>query len=170
MSRVLAFAARDGVIVAGTLGLWWLDGSARAQPASAGTVVLAVLTGLGTALCGFLMHEWGHLLGAVLARSKVEFPALHSLFLFKFDVLHNGRREFLAMSYGGYAASALSVLVLALVLPRDALSGLVGLGASVLGVLATVLLELPTTVRVYRGAPLPAEGVVYVSHPQAPPP
>jgi hypothetical protein len=161
---------RDGAVLAGTLGLWWLDGAARAQPASAGGVLLAVLTGLATALCGFLMHEWGHLLGARLARSKLEFPPLYSLFLFKFDVLHNGRREFLAMSYGGYAASALSVLVLALVLPRDALSGLVGLLASVLGVLATLLLELPTTVRVYRGAPLPSAGVVYVSSPPGPPP
>ena len=169
MSRALAFAARDALILTGTLGLWWLDASVGKGATSLKTVGLAVLTGLATALCGFLLHEWGHLAGALLAGSKVEYPSLHSLFLFKFDVLHNGRREFLAMSYGGYAGSFLSVLLLGLVLPRDTLSALVALVASVLGVLATLLLELPTTVRVYRGAPLPAEGVVYVSHPPAPP-
>jgi hypothetical protein len=166
MSKAVRFAARDSAILVLTLLLWWLDRSAAAGFGTLARTLIAIAAGLGAALCGFLLHEWGHLLGARLAHAKLEFPAqLYSPFLFKFDVVHNGRREFLAMSYGGYASSVLGVVGLALVLPRDALSGQVGLLAGVLGVLATLALELPTTVRVYRGAPLPAEGVVYVSSP-----
>jgi hypothetical protein len=166
VSRALTFAARDCALLLGTLALWWCDAALRTQPASLSRALVAVLTGLATALCGFLAHEWGHLAGARLAGAKVELSAqLYALFLFKFDVSHNGRREFLAMSYGGYAASIASLALMALLLPRDALSGLLGLTAGGLGVLATLLLELPVTLRVHRGGPLPSEGVVYVSTP-----
>jgi hypothetical protein len=155
-------AVRDAALVALTLGLWRLDAGLREQ---AGAVALAValLTGLLTAVCGYLAHEWGHLLGARLSGGVVERPAsVLSLFLFRFDSDRNGRGAFLAMSLGGFAASAAGVALLLGVLPRDALSGQLALTLTALGVLATALLELPPFFRVLRGGALP-RGVAYSS-------
>jgi hypothetical protein len=155
-----AHAVRDAALVALTLGLWRADAALRGE-AGAAPLVVAVLTGLLTAVCGYLAHEWGHLLGARLSGSVVERPAsAFSLFLFRFDSDRNGRGAFLAMSLGGFAASAAGVALLLGVLPRDALSGQLALALTALGVLATALLELPPFFRVLRGGALP-RGAAY---------
>lgn len=84
---------------------------------------------------------------------------LSSPFLFFFDVQNSDRRAFLAMSYGGYAGSALATLAIAALVPRDRWSGRVALVAATLGTLATLALEVPTTVHVARGGPFPSGGV-----------
>jgi hypothetical protein len=56
-------------------------------------------------------------------------------------------------------------LVAALVwLPRDQLSGQVGLAIVVIGIVATLVAEVPTTIRVARGGQMP-HGHVYRSEP-----
>lgn len=123
-------------------------------------VVVAVAAGLLTTLVGFFAHEWGHLLGALAAGGVVHAPRrLTSPFLFFFDVSKSDRRAFLAMSYGGYAASAVALAIIMVAVPWHALSGLTALVATSLGVLATFAIEVPTTVRVARGGPLPSGGV-----------
>jgi hypothetical protein len=155
-------ALRDAGSVALTLALWRVESGLRGEAGPA-SVAVGVLAGSLTALCGFLLHEWGHLLGARLGRSVVHPPrGLFSLFLFRFDSDRNGRGAFLAMSLGGFAASALGVALLLAALPRDALAGQLALALTGLGVLATALLELPPFWRVLRGGPIP-RGAAYES-------
>lgn len=153
MSMGWKLLLRDLAIVAITLAAWRL---------SAQGAWIAVIAGVLAAVAGFLAHEWGHWLGARAAGAAVYFPVtLRSLFLFQFDVARNGRRQFLWMSMGGFIASAAIVALYAAVLPRGQLAGQVGLGLTVLGVIATGILEIPPAWRVYKGGPLPSEGAVY---------
>lgn len=154
-------AGRDALVLAVTLAAWhW------ALPAAGGgaSVAISVLLAAMTVLCGFLVHEWGHLLGARLLRARVHFPdsLLASPFLFRFDTSVNNARQFCAMSLGGFVASGLVVLALILWLPHGHLATTLALVLSGLGVLATLVIEFPEFWRVLRGAPLPA-GAAYVS-------
>lgn len=136
-------AVRDLAIAAAALGLWRL-----ASGASAGDGALADLAGVGVGLLvgglTFLLHEWGHLLGALASRSALE-PArgLRTLFLFSFDSRRNSRGQFLAMSFAGFAGTALAVLAWYAWLPSDLLASRVARGVGMLSVTLTLLLEVP---------------------------
>jgi hypothetical protein len=159
-----ALALRDLGILAATLGLWWADAALRAEGGVLAAAV-AIAAGAATALSGYLAHEWGHLLGAHLSRSAVSLPdSPLSVFLFRFDTGRNGRSQFLAMSLGGFVASALVAALLLGVLPMHALSTWVALFLTALGLLATAILEVPPFWRVFRGAPLPRGGPAYVTN------
>lgn len=152
---------RDLLVLLATLALWRADAALRGGSGLLPGAV-AVAAGAGAALCGYLVHEWGHLLGARAAGAVVHLPArMRDPFLFRFDVGRNDRRAFLAMSGGGLGASLAAVAGLLAILPLEALSGRVALGLVAAGVLATFVLELPVAWRVARGAPLPQEGAAY---------
>lgn len=157
----LRFLVRDALFAALLFEVWRLDREMRAaQSDGLSASVVAVSAGLLTTLVGFFAHEWGHLLGAFAGRGVVHAPRrLSSPFLFFFDVAKSDRRAFLAMSYGGYLASAMALAIIMLAVPWRALSGITALVATSLGVLATFAIEVPTTVRVARGGPLPSGGV-----------
>jgi hypothetical protein len=151
-------ALRDLFIVLATLLLWWADSGLRSQ-GGALALLVAVLVAAMTAYCGYLAHEWGHLLGALSAGSVVHLPQrLFSVFLFQFDSDRNGRRQFLRMSMGGFLASGITLAFLLAVLPLNARSGRITLVLVLLGVVATFVLELPVAWRVARGAPIPRGG------------
>jgi hypothetical protein len=157
-----ALAVRDLLLLAATLALWAADAALRGT-GGALPIVVAIATGAMTALSGYLAHEWGHLLGARLARSRVALPDTPwSVFLFKFDTGHNDRSQFLAMSMGGFVASAAVTAFLLAVLPFSAPSAWVALFLTALGLVATAILEIPPFWRVLRGAPLPRGGAAYV--------
>jgi hypothetical protein len=165
MLRFAPFLWRDLSLLGLCVALFSWDARLAAEPSLPASAV-GVAAGLSAVLCAFLLHEWGHLCGALLAGGRVSRPTrLSSHFLFFFDLSHNGRREFLAMSFGGYIASVFGLAAFFTLLPLHTLSGHVALVGAALGVLATVLLEFPTTVRVLRGAPLPRAGSAYVSDP-----
>jgi len=148
-------AIRDLVMLVATLALWRQDAALRHATGGL-AVVTAVAAGTMTAVCGFLVHEWGHLLGASSYRSDVRVPSTpFSLFLFHFDPETNRPAQFIAMSAGGFLASGLMVGFLLAVLPLDALSGRVAMAFVGAGVAATLALEVPPFVRVLRGAPIP---------------
>ncbi len=148
-------AARDATIVAVTAAAWILDTTLAARDGHE-IPVLGVVTGIATTLIGFLAQEWGHLAGALLAGSRVHFPnRLTAPLLFHFDVERNDRRSFLAMSYGGFAASALALIVMVALLPTDRIAGRTALVLAGVGTLVSLVAEVPTAVRVARGAPLP---------------
>ena len=152
--------ARDLVLLAVTLAVWRLDAALRVESGLLPTAV-AIAAGVLAALCGYLAHEWGHLLGARASGSIVNFPdRVLSTFLFYFDTRRNDRARFIAMSLGGFAASAIVVPLLFVYLPAGTLSTWVALGLASAGVLATLVLELPPFFRVLHGAPLP-RGPVY---------
>jgi uncharacterized membrane protein len=162
MTLPLSHAVRDASIIAVTLLVWWVDATLRNQGGTI-AVTVAIVAGALTALCGYLLHEWGHLLGALSARSAVHLPeTASSVFLFRFDSDRNSRAQFLRMSMGGFVASALVIVLLVGVLPLDALSGKVAMFLVVLGVVATFILEVPVAWRVARGAPIPS-GAAYRS-------
>ena len=157
-------ALRELALVVVTLGLWRADAALRGEPGLA-PVAVAISAGIMAAVCGYLAHEWGHLLGAVASRSVVHLGSpLRAVFLFRFDPDRNGRAHFLAMSWGGFAASAVVIALYLAVLPPGALSTRIALGLVGLGLVATAVLEVPAAWRVHRGAPLP-RGAAYASQP-----
>jgi len=153
-SGLLRVLKRDLAIGAATALLWLLDGALRGG--GWGAEMLGVLAGVATAACGYLAHEWGHLGGALLARSAVALPEnAATLFLFRFDSVRNSRGQLLCMSFGGFAASAVVVALVLTGAPLDATSGRVAAALTLLGVLATAVLEFPVAWQVARGGPLP---------------
>jgi hypothetical protein len=155
----LPFLARDLVLLAITAALVVAD---RALTGGEGAlpVVVGVAAGAMAAVLAFLVHEWGHLIGTFVSGGVAHArPSLLAIFLFHFDVEKSTRRQFLAMSYGGYGATALAIVPLAAWIDPSRVSGITGLVLSVLGIGATLVLEIPTTVRVARGGALPSGGV-----------
>jgi hypothetical protein len=138
--------ARDFAII-GLAGLLWR----LAAAASAGQGPLAdlagVTAGLGTGICVFVIHEWGHLLGAFATGSTVT-PArsLASAFLFSFDSRSNSRQQFLVMSYGGWIASALVAGIAYALLSPELFAARVARGVVALNVVLIVLIEVPLVV------------------------
>lgn len=161
--HLVPFVVRDGLLVAANLGLWaWVARVGHA--AGAGPVALNILAGLMTVLTGYLVHEWGHLAGCWARGSAVRLPdSVASVFLFNFDVGRNDRRQFNAMAAGGFIASIAFVALLVLLVPRDFLAGKIALVLTVIGVIATLVLEVPTAWRVFRGGALPQQGPAFVS-------
>jgi hypothetical protein len=159
------FVLRDLLIASAAAGLWALASQSGAEP-SVTERALQVVAGLGIAAGAALLHEWGHLLGALACKSKVRFPkrTLTPL-LFDFDVAANSRAQFLTMSAGGYVGSALGLLLLWLVQPPINLTGYVAWVIAGGGMLATLVIEAPVTVRVARGA-APPEALLTVADPE----
>jgi len=158
--RIPAYlVVRDVLLVALTAAAWWLD--ARFGRAS---LPVGVLAGVLTAVTGFLAHEYGHLAASLASGAQVTYPrsALSTL-LFHFDSARNDRRQFLWMSLGGYAATALAVGLIAVLAPLEATSGRTALLLAAGGMVVTFVLEVPITVGVLRGGPLPL-GVAYRPH------
>jgi hypothetical protein len=155
-------AFRDVLLVMLTIVLWGVDAGFRGADGWVAGVV-AVGAGLMAAVCGFLVHEWGHFLGARTGGSSIHrSDRVLDVFLFRFDSDANNRSQFLKMSFGGFLASAAVVVLYAVMLPADALSGKIALLLVALGVVATFILEFPVAWRVARGAPLP-QGAAYKS-------
>lgn len=162
-NRLLALIVRDGLLLALSLLLWhWTLEAGPAQ--SAGGYALHLGSALMTALCGYLLHEWGHLTGALLVRANVVLPRMfESPFLFRFDLHRNSRRQFTGMALGGFVSSLLFVGLLLLVLPLGLLASQVALGLTALGVLATLVIEVPEFWGVVvKGGPLPS-GAAFVT-------
>lgn len=162
MTSLKALILRDLLLVTTTSLLWHLTLGAGSD--TPGAMALHGLTGLMTVLLGYLLHEWGHLAGAWISRSVVHLPqgALSSPFLFRFDTGRNNRRQFLAMSAGGFIVSGLVVIVLMLALPMHLLASRIAMSLTLLGVLATFILEIPPAWLVYRGGEMPG-GAAFVN-------
>ena len=135
--------ARDLTIVALTALIWRLGADASAQPGVAGDFA-GVLAGLTIGVAGYLLHEWGHLIGAMLAGSTVRPPkSLASGFLFSFDSRANTRGQFLSLSFGGWIATVLVLWFVYAVLPPDLFATRVARGFVAGNVLLIILLEFP---------------------------
>ncbi len=131
--------------------------SHRMQDASqSGWIALGWIAGILLPVCGYLVHEWGHLMGCLLSRSRVHFPSKPlAVLLFRYDTGRNDRRQFLAMFCGGFVASVAIVALYAWALQWHYLADRIALLLTSMGVLATFVLEIPEGWRVYRGGPLP---------------
>lgn len=164
-NRFWALLLRDAVLVALTVALWRY--TLQAGPAHGiGGYALHLATGLMTVLCGFFLHEWGHLIGAWMAGAAFVLPAspVETPFLFRFNNVRNSVGQFTAMSIGGFVASIAFVTWLPLGLPWGLLATYIAEGLTALGVLATLVIEVPGLVKVMRGAPMPSNAA-FVSDP-----
>lgn len=138
--------ARDVIIVALTALVWKLAAQASATPGMPGDFA-GVLAGLMIGVSGYLLHEWGHLLGALAAGSTVSpGKSLASGFLFSFDSRANSRRQFLALSFAGWIATAAVLWFVYSILPSDLFASRVARGVVAANVLLVVLLEIPLVV------------------------
>lgn len=167
-NRFFAYLLRDSLIVLLLAALWMLTLN-LGQPHAAGPVALHVATALLTVFVAYLLHEWGHLIGAWAAGGSFVLPATvtETLFLFRFDNVRNSRAQFISMSLGGFISSILVVGFLVAALPRGLLASWIALGLVGLGVLATFVIEVPEFVSVVRGGPMP-KGAAFVSPPGTP--
>lgn len=115
-----------------------------------------VVAGTALGLMTFPLHEWGHFLGAVATRSRIEPAAsLRAFFSFSFDSQRNSLRQFLAMSFGGWAGTALSVAVAYGALPDALLATRVARGLVLASVLLVALTEIPLIVRALATGRIP---------------
>ena len=152
-ARMLALQAlaHGGVLLALVGLLAWLETSVNANTAPwklFAAAAGAFVSGLGLS---HIVHEWGHYLGAVGARSAVDIKARIAPLFFDFDFSKNSSAQFLSMSLCGLAGN---VLLLAVAAWWAAPPGLVAISllAAVLGQFVFVLiLELPVSVSVLRG-------------------
>ncbi len=147
--------ARDLAIVATIVALWRL--TARF---SVGDGPIADLSGLllGAALgaCALPLHEWGHFLGGLASGSAMRpTESLRKLFSFSFDSRSNSQRQFLAMSFAGWAGTAAAVWVAYGLLPSDLLATRVARGMTLLSVLLVVVTEVPLLVRAFWTGRIP---------------
>jgi hypothetical protein len=167
-NRLFAFLLRDGA-VALLLALLWRATLQQGAPHGAGPWALQLGTGLLTVFVGYLLHEWGHLIGAWLAGGHFVLPATvtETMFLFRFDNVRNSRGQFISMSLGGFVSSILVVVALVLALPRNLPASWLALGLTALGVAATLIIEVPEFLGVVRGGPMP-KGAAFVSPPGTP--
>lgn len=162
MTAPARLLARDLAIIALTVLLLQASHAAQAT-AAPWHWPLAALAGLLIAVCGYLVHEWGHALAALASGARIHWPpTIKAVFLFRFDCGRSTRRQFLWMSAGGFIASALVLALLAMVLSLRLHADAIAATLSVLGVIATIILEVPAAWAVWRGAPLPS-GVAFVN-------
>jgi hypothetical protein len=135
--------ARDLTIIALTALVWRLAAAPSAHPGMLGDLA-GVIAGVLIGVCGYLLHEWGHLFGAVAAGSVVQ-PgrSLASGFLFSFDSRASTRRQFIALSLGGWTATALVVWFVYAFLPDGLFASRVARGVVAANVALVVLLEIP---------------------------
>ncbi|HEY1077919.1 MAG TPA: hypothetical protein VGE51_14605 [Fontimonas sp.] len=161
MKIPLKVLIRDLLLIAAAVALLVLAHRLEAQ-ASAWRVPVSLLAGVMLAVTGYLLHEWGHLLGALASRSVVHIPdGIGDVFLFRFDTGLNDSRQFLWMSLGGFVASGIVIFVYVTQLSLVQLADQTALVLTVLGVIATIILEFPPAWRVLRGGPMPG-GVAFV--------
>lgn len=151
----MQLAARDSAIVAVTVLLWFY-----LAPWSTGSGALGdftgVVTGAALALCAHLVHEWGHVLGGLAGRSRMQ-PgvSLKTLSLFVYSSTGNSRRQFMLMSFSGFAATALVVWFCYGLLPDDRLATRIARGYSMVQVFLALVIELPLVIWALLGKSLP---------------
>ena len=144
MSR---FVARDALLVLLALSLWILTGTFP---------VLAVPAAIISGLVAFELHEWGHWLGAKSANAVIT-PARSRMspFLFNFDSKANSRRQFLAMSWPGFVATAVFLAIFQWWLPEShpatSLTRQIGWGLAAV----TVIVEIPLALWTLAGGRIP---------------
>lgn len=140
-------ALRDLIVTGMVIVAWtWL---APLTAADGGVVAdfVGVPLGLSVALACYFGHEWGHLAGALATGSRVRAPErLSSPSLFSFDSKANGRRQFLVMSFSGFAMTGVALAVVYGLLPDGLLATRVARGAVLFLTALTVFVEFPLVI------------------------
>ena len=159
-------ALRDLIIAAVVVAAW-----AYLAPLSAVEGALAdfvgVALGVAVAFACYLGHEWGHLAGALATGAKVAAPEkLSSISLFSFDSKANDRRQFLMMSFSGFAMTGVALAVVYGLLPDGWLATRVARGGVLFLTALTVFIEFPLVFWALLRSDLPPVETFSTSTPQ----
>ncbi len=143
MTPFRRFALRDLTLLLVTLSTWALLARIGNTGGWLGDAVGVALGGMAGA-CAWFAHEWGHLFAALAMRARVRPPkSLVHPYLFGFRNSENTKAQFIAMSLGGFAATAMMFWLAAFVLPQDWLAVRVMRSLILLEIAVTVALEVP---------------------------
>ena len=156
---------RDAAAVVGLLALW---GGAEAWLANT-SLALALVTAVGASLvAGWsiagLFHEWGHYVGAKLARAaalRVKVQSL-SFFRFTFNLETNSLRQFAAMSIGGNVAHWAAVAAAVLLVPMTTLGQVTFVSSTVAFAVFASVIEWPIIARTASGRVRPIEAFAHL--------
>lgn len=147
--------ARDALIsaVLGTLlyGLWLWHAETGSLLAAAASAAFGFITAY--MLC-YMLHEWGHLIGARLTHSHMPLNRYASPGIGRFDITVHTRRQFVALSWGGVAGYVLATCLFLAVWATGGFAW-VGAGLAVGGlafVSQSLAVDMPQIVQVMRGA------------------
>lgn len=140
------FALRDTLLIAAFTLLWVVASPLSAQSGPVADF-LGLLAGVGVGVSVYLLHEWGHLIGALATSSKVAAgPTLWSRSLFSFDSQRNDRRQFLIMSAGGFVVTGAAFFGAYALLPEALLATRVARGAVCVLAFLAIFVEFPLVV------------------------
>jgi hypothetical protein len=152
--------ARDLAIVAAVATLWTF-GAGLSVGDGAAADLSGLLLGVALGACALPLHDWGHFVGALASGSAMR-PAesLRKVFAFSFASRRNSQRQFLAMTFGGWAGTAAAVWIAYGLLPPELLASRVARGMTLLSVLLVVATEVPLLARaLWTGRIPPVETV-----------
>ena len=146
MGLFVKFAFRDLGIIAATGVLWWGWADATGDSGLLSDLV-GLLLGLAFGGSVFLIHEWGHWLGAVWGRSDIQAPAsLRSFYLFSYNSKTNNRKQFLIMSLSGFVVTGLAIAVALGPLDQPLQAARVARGSIAFLASLTLFIEIPLLV------------------------
>ncbi|MEE3328508.1 MAG: hypothetical protein VX252_14315 [Myxococcota bacterium] len=171
MTSFWKFAVRDLALISSTALAWWAFAGATAGSGLLSDL-LGLILGLAFGVSVFLLHEWGHWLGAVWGKSEIHAPRrLSSFYLFSYDSKANSRRQFLAMSLSGFVVTGLAIAVAYGPLAEPLQSARVARGAIAFLASLTVFIEIPILVFSLFSSKLPPVetfSVATAAEPEAP--
>ena len=150
-------ALRDLAILFATAVLWSLAAGWDAGVSGPLPMFSAVLAGILLGLAwGYAAHEWGHLLGARLAGSRIQLSErLMAIQLFRFRPEENTRVQFLFMAWGGLLVLWVQAGLFAWWLPWHGAGAIAAIVFAWLGAALTTWVEGPIAFRVQRRGALP---------------
>ena len=162
------FAARDATIIALAVFVWWLI---AARSGGSGTIadLCGFVAGVMLGVTAFLLHEWGHVLAGLAAGSAMAINEnLRSPSMFSFDAGRNSLKQFVIMSLGGFAVTAVLLFSYYTYLPDTLLASRVARGAVGFLALLAIVLELPLFLFAIFSGNVPAVAAVKVDGPALP--
>lgn len=156
------FIMRDGVLLALAVVGWW-GLAERSGDSGALADLSGFIAGTLYGVAAFVLHEWGHVAGALLGRSHVQVNEnLRSPFIFSFEAGDNSLRQFVIMSLGGFGMTALLVAGSYLYLPDAWLATRIARGAVLFLATLGITLELPLFLYALASRSVPAAAAVKV--------
>ena len=151
--RLLNAVKYHGLAFLGAITLW---GAADAWAQTSGLYVATIISVLNAFAAGsiisILFHEWGHFIGARLARSYSPMvPKPAGAFIFGFNFEKNTNDQFLSMSLGGPIANWLLVLLVFALIPMDSAGRAMLLAVTLANAISVCVFELPIVKRTMDG-------------------
>jgi len=152
--RLIQWLARDIVIISVLWLLWHYLGGWYMSTQGGIAMLLIIPVGFVSAYVScYLVHEWGHYIGARISGADVPLGSPSGIALGLFDPTCYSVPQFQAMSWGGVAGYTLTALALLSTyqahLPHQAMA----VGA-VAFVMQSWSVDLPIILRIQRGAPV----------------